>query len=639
MKKLVDITITDEDIDWVESVLDGVTFDENRREVLKNMDSFDVQAFPGTGKTTILVAKLAILAKKWQYQNKGICVLSHTNVAREEIEKRLGNTAEGKKLLSYPHFIGTIHSFFNTFVGLPELRSKNIEINVIEDDIVLQKRLDRYPPYLLKPLSFKAQDEESIKNFFRAAAIDPIKPNIDFDKNTKTFQEIASNIEKSHKKGEFTYEETLMFADRAMNKNSLISNLISTRFQIVFIDEAQDCDDTQNNLIEKAFIKDKVIIQRFGDENQAIFHSLYGATGNKFPGENCFNITDSKRFGSRIAGFANKLSKSTALMEGKSERYNDIADNSTIFIFDKETAGNVVNEYAKLLAENFTAEEINDDNSGGCHVVGMVHKRGQSNNFPHDLSDYWGAYSSKFNKQSPNPQKFIEYVRYGKSRFDEEQNMCLYAEWFCKGIIKFLRYYCDFEISSFGNVYRNLIKIIADDDKIKDFNRDILNFSRKDISTESQWSDFVCDVEKCLSEVFKIKKTDADYFAWVDSGGNAPESNNVMNVSLPDDKKIKLTFGSIHSVKGRTHLSTLVLETFFKTFNIKSILPYMCGNRIEAKLNDTQCKRLKCHFVAFTRARALLCVAIPKENVSAEQIRKLKENGWLIKDLTVRSEN
>ena len=66
----------------------GIHFDSDRVEVIKNMNSVDVQAFPGSGKTTILVAKLAILAKKWPYNNAGICVLSHTNVAREEIENR-----------------------------------------------------------------------------------------------------------------------------------------------------------------------------------------------------------------------------------------------------------------------------------------------------------------------------------------------------------------------------------------------------------------------------------------------------------------------------------------------------------------------------------------------------------------------
>ena len=113
IERLTNIEITDEDILWAKDIMGGkIHFDSARADVIKNMESVDIQAFPGSGKTTILVAKLAILAKKWSYSNAGICVLSHTNVAREEIEERLGNTEIGRKLLSYPHFIGTMHSFF-----------------------------------------------------------------------------------------------------------------------------------------------------------------------------------------------------------------------------------------------------------------------------------------------------------------------------------------------------------------------------------------------------------------------------------------------------------------------------------------------------------------------------------------------
>lgn len=75
-----------------------------RQNVLNYMDSIDVAACPGSGKTTLLVAKLAILAEKWQYRTRGICVLSHTNAARHEIEKHLGNTATGRRLLGYFRF-------------------------------------------------------------------------------------------------------------------------------------------------------------------------------------------------------------------------------------------------------------------------------------------------------------------------------------------------------------------------------------------------------------------------------------------------------------------------------------------------------------------------------------------------------
>ncbi len=44
----------------------------------------DVQAAPGNGKTTLLAAKLALLARTWLTRRRGICVLSHTNAARTE---------------------------------------------------------------------------------------------------------------------------------------------------------------------------------------------------------------------------------------------------------------------------------------------------------------------------------------------------------------------------------------------------------------------------------------------------------------------------------------------------------------------------------------------------------------------------
>ena len=88
-----------------------------RQEVLKSTAALDVEACPGSGKTTLLVAKLAVLARKWTQPRRGICVLSHTNVARREIERRLGNTAAGQQLLSYPEQdpavevrLGSIHS-------------------------------------------------------------------------------------------------------------------------------------------------------------------------------------------------------------------------------------------------------------------------------------------------------------------------------------------------------------------------------------------------------------------------------------------------------------------------------------------------------------------------------------------------
>lgn len=73
--------------------------------------------------------------------------------------------------------------------------------------------------------------------------------------------------------------------------------------------------------------------------------------------------------------------------------------------------------------------------------------------------------------------------------------------------------------------------------------------------------------------------------------------------------------------KGRTHLATLVLETF-----MKSLMDYLCGEPPK-KMRSSSEKRLICQYVAMTRARALICLAIPIDFVDEEIQMKLQQVG------------
>ena len=127
------IEITVKDIELVEKEFQLQLCDDERLAILNEVNSCDIQASPGSGKTTILTAKLAILAKKWPFRDKGICVLSHTNVARREIERKLGQSAGLRSLLQYPHFIGTIQTFVDQFLAIPFLRRERVEIIAIDE--------------------------------------------------------------------------------------------------------------------------------------------------------------------------------------------------------------------------------------------------------------------------------------------------------------------------------------------------------------------------------------------------------------------------------------------------------------------------------------------------------------------------
>ena len=124
--------ISDQDIQAVEELLlpHGAHFPEDARKVIRWWHSTDVAACPGSGKTTVLLAKLKLLADKMPLENgAGICVLSHTNVAVNEIKNRLSDYAD--RLLNYPNYIGTIQSFIDRFVTMPYLRNisgQNVQV-------------------------------------------------------------------------------------------------------------------------------------------------------------------------------------------------------------------------------------------------------------------------------------------------------------------------------------------------------------------------------------------------------------------------------------------------------------------------------------------------------------------------------
>jgi hypothetical protein len=62
---------------------------ESQTRFLGCRTSCDVQAVPGNGKTTLLAAKLALLSRTWRSRTQGVCVISHTNAARHEVERNL----------------------------------------------------------------------------------------------------------------------------------------------------------------------------------------------------------------------------------------------------------------------------------------------------------------------------------------------------------------------------------------------------------------------------------------------------------------------------------------------------------------------------------------------------------------------
>ena len=120
-EQMIKFSFTNEEIQSAckELGLPENTFDDKtseRRKIIDCWDNANIIACPGSGKTTVLLVKLLLLSQRMPFEDgSGICVLTHTNVAIDEIKNRLGNKAD--ILFKYPNFFGTIQSFVGQFLG------------------------------------------------------------------------------------------------------------------------------------------------------------------------------------------------------------------------------------------------------------------------------------------------------------------------------------------------------------------------------------------------------------------------------------------------------------------------------------------------------------------------------------------
>lgn len=137
---------TDEEIRIAHDILlNGKNpFDNPRVEIIKKDSSCYVQACPGSGKTTALLAKLIILANKLPLEDgRGVCVLTHTNVAIDEIKAKVGPKAD--ILFSYPNFFGTIQTFLHKYVAAAALHYfYGSQIQYVDNEIAKGVLLKKY---------------------------------------------------------------------------------------------------------------------------------------------------------------------------------------------------------------------------------------------------------------------------------------------------------------------------------------------------------------------------------------------------------------------------------------------------------------------------------------------------------------
>ncbi len=666
------IDITESDIEYAKKILlaEGQNFDDERRAFIKNLEVIDLQAVPGSGKTTALLAKLLILERKLPFaDNSGILVLSHTNTAIDEIKHKIKLYCP--KLFRYPNFIGTIQSFVDEFLAIPyytticKKKPVRIDNEIYEERVnhILQNRwLPKYNLSLddLKKIqNIKMANQDLFKNIRLDTndvgeiilikelndkeKLNVKKPkgadysNEEKEKLYKWFLSFKKNILKQ---GILHFDDAYFLAKAYLFHFPKIKEIIQKRFSYVFVDEMQDMETHQYDLLEKLFYDDgnsTSIFQRIGDKNQAIFNNIESNEVNWIDRGNNLVLTNSHRLSSKIANVV----KSFAL--NNPNNFDIIGLNECdikphIILFDDASKERVIPKFAELV-KGFKEEGRLID-YGKYPIKAICWNAKWKSVTELRITNYFPTYKKDNTKSKQDYDTLKDYLLF----YDRNsQTLKSIKNNIINAFLKVLRFEDIFDDNK-----RYFTKYIL----FKTLKEKYLEEYQKFNLKLYHWSMFI--LKGKLDEAYnEIKSYMNDFIKIFDKTKTLTISSSFFNqesqtLQVPDNTEqlkdnnlykegdINIEVATVHSVKGQTHCATLYLESFFykdgtKSYESERLKEAFLGNVIQSPTKRVQ-QSLKMVYVGFSRPVNLLCVAIHKDRFT-QYLSQINREIWEIKEI------
>jgi DNA helicase II / ATP-dependent DNA helicase PcrA len=645
---LQEINISDEDICYAEKILlpNGKEFDNERKTFIRNLSTIDLQAVPGSGKTTALLAKLVILERKLPFSDgSGVLVVSHTNSAIDEIRDKIQKHCP--KLFFYPNFIGTIQGFVDEFLAIPFYLSKfNNKPIRIDSEIYNEVAINRFqnlPNSAAKTWLLKQHDPERLFKSLRFDVDLNLTKGINgpiclhSDSNSPTYKTIKKIKFQILKTGFLNYDDAYFLGELYLKHIPEIKAIIQKRFSYVFVDEMQDMDIHQYSLLEKIFYDDGnsiSIIQRIGDKNQAIYNS-----SSSFKTSEVWQLRVNPNCILRLSG-SQRLSKPIADVVKRFALYNDgdfdiIGLNECtikphILIFENATIKNIIPHFAEIVKTQrekggFTnpdkaikavcwSTDWKDDNVSREDITKLR------------LEDYYKGFKKDKSKSKLDYDNLKSYLLfYDRNR----KTLGPLRKNILNALLKILR--LENINTSHGRPYtkKKLIDFIRQKDiqKYEELNLNLYNWSIGIIrgKTDEVWK----EIKVYIPNLFAIFSENAlsqslDFFnnEIAEIPANNPEE--IINTNHYKDDGLEIEITSVHAVKGQTHCATLYLESFYDrgygNYESERLRNQFLGTQSVSKTlailknsHDKIKQSAKMTYVGFSRPADLLCIAIHKD--------------------------
>ncbi|MFD0112486.1 UvrD-helicase domain-containing protein [Streptomyces sp. NPDC058320] len=592
-------------------------------DFLQSIETLDLQAAPGSGKTSLVGLKLTLLAQGWTSATRGICVLSHTNTAKDEITRRLGDTPAGRRLLTFPHFIGTIQTFTNTYFALPALRSSGIEIQAIDDDAHAEDALwllDNHPRYrTLKIWTEKGYGRRDLvagtTYVCDAGELTVTGPDgtLPFKRTAPSAQKLAHLKQQLRDRGRFRYSDMFAIAEHHLVHHPEIAPATAHRFPFVLLDEMQDTSDLQQNLLDQVFGQGESVVQRVGDVNQGIFADGTPAPPrpSAFPLPTALQLPLSRRFGTQIAELASQLTIR------RRQTIQGVGPEGTIavLLYDDHSATRVVPAFERLARQKVPSHILA---AQPARVLASRIVPGKAKQFPQAITCYLPHHPTP--TRDKNTRGLINALRLARAGLQDDRTTATGHAWDA------VRWACNRSVDQSLPALSRLERSPATPGgQTRLLLHDLLTV---DIDSAEQWNQLMDRLKSVLPQLTSTPLRATSRLHEELSHAPAPRVLTVPDTGAGDG----IVASSIQRAKGETHAATLILECLNsggRQYDVHETLALLTQDKDPEDASKAVRKAAQLLFVGITRPSHFLALALHRTRAQA-YLSGLEARGWEI---------
>ncbi|MFT4244543.1 MAG: ATP-dependent helicase [Candidatus Woesearchaeota archaeon] len=631
-----------------------------------------VKAGPGTGKTMLLVEKIAYLIKKKEVLPVQILTLTFTQKAAKELSDRVEKRTRNS-FMSY-----TFHSFALSILQTISKEPQSIVVLKDVDSIhfLLQKIKEYgYDEELKKDALFLAKEFYKTINSLKDQGIS--KQNISLIEFNQMhlrqhFVQLYTDYEKYKKKKnvcDFHDLEQKLYL--YIMKKDEIAQKIARIYPYIIVDEFQDTSPLQCKILEKLaqFNKHITVV---GDEKQ----SIYGFRGTHtnsfdtfkqtFPNSKTLFLKEQFRSSLSVIQANNMLISKMVdeeeqllipqhSMQGsilkvqcrdEEEQYQHIVSKIQEFKAQKskKTLGIVARTHSQLKELILYAEQFGIEINYGQEDIFHSSSIGKLLSYLHIIANPKQSekYIYSIFEQMEIPQFIPQFIlhqakmfetdiytflkRYGKDPkskpFSEiYENYQKDVEFLCFKIEKLLGYIQDFE--SHRKIRKVILQIMQDEEI---YEKALTRNDSKLISNYNSFIQFITEYEK-LSQASNI----TDFLEYIQTAKDL--HHNIVDTKITIDSNISAM--TVHQAKGKEFDDVCILQCTNKYFPLPFRDEFLKHEHSITK-NQSDEEELRLFFVAISRAKENVELLVPEFNSKGTP---LQESAYLqlIKDVITPS--